>query len=218
MNRFRLLPLLLLGWLSLCAGAAPSRKPTNSAAERLARVENELTSVEQKGEAPMKVTLTEWMKLLRISGASVAVFDNFRIVEAKGYGVTEAGSTQPVTTRTLFQAGSISKPVAAAAAMSFVQRCLLSLDEDVNQKLASWKVPNNEFTAQEKVTLRRLLSHSARLTVHGFPGYALDAPVPSVVQVLNGEKPATPQRSAWTCFPERACGTRAGERRSCNNC
>ena len=57
-------------------------------------------------------------------------------------------------------------------------------------KLKSWKVPENEFTAKEKVTVRRLLSHSAGMTVHGFPGYAAGAPVPSLVQVLNGEKPA----------------------------
>jgi predicted transcriptional regulator YdeE len=60
----------------------------------------------------------------------------------------------------------------------------------VNNKLTTWKVPENEFTQTEKVTLRRLMSHTAGLTVHGFPGYDVDAPLPSIVQVLNGEKPA----------------------------
>jgi len=71
-----------------------------------------------------------------------------------------------------------------------VEHGKLSLDEDVNQKLKSWKVPENEFTKTEKVTLRRLLSHTGGLTVHGFPGYDLDAPVPTLVQIFNGEKPA----------------------------
>ena len=75
-----------------------------------------------------------------------------------------------MTTRTLFQAGSISKPVAATAALYLVEQGKLSLDEDVNQKLKTWKVPENEFTKTEKVTLRRLMSHTAGLTVHGFPG------------------------------------------------
>lgn len=58
-------------------------------------------------------------------------------------------------------------------------------------KLVTWKVSDNEFTVKEKVTLRRLMSHSAGLTVHGFPGYASGVePVPSVAQLLNGEKPA----------------------------
>jgi len=44
--------------------------------------------------------------------------------------------------------------------------------------------------AGKPVTLRELLTHTGGTTVHGFPGYATDAPVPTLVQVLNGEKPA----------------------------
>ena len=71
-----------------------------------------------------------------------------------------------------------------------VQEGKLALDEDVNTKLITWKVPENEFTKDKKVTLRGLLSHTAGLTVHGFPGYATDEPCPTVVQVLDGAKPA----------------------------
>jgi CubicO group peptidase (beta-lactamase class C family) len=102
----------------------------------------------------------------------------------------EAGSDKPVNAETLFQAASISKPVAAMAALALVGRGKLALDEDVNRKLVSWKVPENDFTKEEKVTLRRLLSHSAGLTVHGFPGYAADEPVPTLRAVLDGAKPA----------------------------
>jgi CubicO group peptidase (beta-lactamase class C family) len=104
--------------------------------------------------------------------------------------VKDLSTNEPVTTETLFQAGSISKPVAALAALRLVQEGKLSLDEDVNAKLVSWKLPDSEFTREKKVTLRGLLTHSAGLTVHGFPGYAADAQVPTLVQVLNGEKPA----------------------------
>ena len=99
-------------------------------------------------------------------------------------------SKKPVTPDTLFQAASISKPVAALAALRLVQDGKLNLDEDVNIKLRTWKVPDNAFTVKEKVTVRRILSHSAGLTVHGFAGYASDEPIPTVVQILNGEKPA----------------------------
>jgi len=104
--------------------------------------------------------------------------------------VTEPGGKTPATPKTLFQAGSISKPVAAAGMLALVQQGKLSLDEDVNLKLKSWKVPENEFTREQKVTLRRLASHSAGLTVHGFPGYDIDEKVPTLVQIFNGEKPA----------------------------
>jgi CubicO group peptidase (beta-lactamase class C family) len=71
-----------------------------------------------------------------------------------------------------------------------VEHGKLSLDEDVNRKLVSWKVPENESTKDQKVTLRRLVSHSAGLTVHGFPGYAVGEPIPTLIQIFNGEKPA----------------------------
>ena len=92
------------------------------------------------------------MKLFKVPAVSVAVIDDYKIAWAKGYGVTQAGGSMPVTNKTLFQAGSISKPVTAAAALHLVEAGRLSLDQDVNQKLKSWKVPENEFTKQQKVT------------------------------------------------------------------
>lgn len=127
---------------------------------------------------------------MKTPGISIAVINDGAIEWARGYGVTEAGTDTPVTSRTLFQAASISKPVAALAALRLVEKGALGLDEDVNAKLTSWKVPENDFTKTEKVTLRRLLSHTAGLTVHGFGGYAADAPVPTLVQALDAAKPA----------------------------
>ena len=128
-----------------------------------------------KGERSPKWTIAERMAHYNVVGVSVAVIDNYAIHWAKGYGILgEKFESWPVTTETLFQAGSISKPVAATAALHLVEAGKLSLDEDVNQKLKSWHVPENEFTRDQKVTLRRILSHSAGLTVHGFPGYAVD--------------------------------------------
>jgi CubicO group peptidase (beta-lactamase class C family) len=80
--------------------------------------------------------------------------------------------------------------VAAVAALRLVEQGKLDLDEDVNLKLKTWKVPECELTKEHRVTLRGLLSHSAGMTVHGFPGYAVDAPLPTLVQILNGESPA----------------------------
>ncbi len=76
------------------------------------------------------------------------------------------------------------------AALNLVEKGRLSLDTDVNLSLSSWKIPFNSAVPGAVVTLRELLTHTAGLTVHGFPGYAAGAPVPSLVQVLKGEGPA----------------------------
>lgn len=135
-------------------------------------------------------TITALMAKRNIPGLSLAIIQNGTIVKAKGYGVVEQGSAIPVTTDTLFQAGSVSKSVAALGALYLVETRKVSLDANVNSALKTWQVPENLFTRYRNVTLRRLLSHSAGLTVHGFPGYAVDAPLPTLVQVLNGAKPA----------------------------
>ena len=141
-------------------------------------------------QQPLRLSLAALMELYKVPALSIAVIDDYKVVWAKGYGTIGTGSNAPVTTKTLFQAGSISKPVAATGALCLVEQGKLSLDEDVNRKLKTWKVPENELTRDQKVTLRRLMSHTAGLTVHGFPGYDVDAPVPSLVQIFNGEKPA----------------------------
>lgn len=158
---------------------------------RIKRVENGLLPpFVIKGQPSAPMTLADRMKFYNTPGISIAVIDKGRVEWARGYGVRETDGSDAVTPDTLFQAASISKPVAAMAALRLVQEGRLDLDEDVNSKLSSWKVPENEFTSEKKVTVRELLSHSAGLTVHGFEGYASDAPVPSLLQVLDGVKPA----------------------------
>ena len=95
----------------------------------------------------------------------------------------------PVTAETLFQSGSIDKPVAAMAALRLAQEGKLSLDTDVNQALTSWKIPPSAAAPGAVVKLREL-DHTAGLTVQGFPGYAAGTPIPTLVQILNGEQPA----------------------------
>lgn len=168
------------------------------AGDLAARIESSLAPRYLTG-APPNWTIAERMAAHKTPGVSVAVIRNGSIVMAKGYGVLEAGGA-PVNAETLFQAASISKPVAALAALHMMQHGQFTLDENVNGKLKLWKVPDNEFTAIEKVTLRRLLSHTAGLTVHGFPGYAQSEPLPEITAILDGIKPANtkPVRVAIT--------------------
>jgi CubicO group peptidase (beta-lactamase class C family) len=134
-------------------------------------------------------TLAERMVYYRTPGVSMAVINDGEIEWARGFGLRQWGSPEPVTEETLFQAGSISKPIFALAVMRLVEDGHLDLDEDVNAYLTSWKIPPTD-SWQPKVTLRHLLSHSAGLTVHGFPGYLRHEEQPTIMQILNGEQPA----------------------------
>jgi len=134
--------------------------------------------------------LAERMAYHNVPGVSIALINDLRVEWARGYGVLQVGKREPVTPETLFQAASVAKLVVAVAALHYVESGALDLDGDVNQSLVSWQVPENEFTAEERVTLRRLLSHSAGVTVGGFRGYALGEQVPNLQQILSGQWPA----------------------------
>ncbi|HEX6730344.1 MAG TPA: serine hydrolase domain-containing protein, partial [Pyrinomonadaceae bacterium] len=135
-------------------------------------------------------SIEERMKHWKVPGLSIAVVKDFKVEWARSYGVKDIDTKEPVTTETLFQAGSISKPVAAMVALKRVQDGKIALDENINNKLQTWKLPDNEFTAKKKVTLANLLSHTAGVTVHGFPGYATGQTIPTLPQVLDGTAPA----------------------------
>jgi CubicO group peptidase (beta-lactamase class C family) len=186
---------LLFGASGSPAGAPLSRpgaeSPRGPLAARIERVENGLLlPVAIKGQPLVPMKLAERMKHHKTPGLSVAVLHGGEVEWARGYGVRAAGGPEPVDPETLFQAGSISKAVSAVAALRLVELRKLSLDEDVNERLVAWKVPASELTKERRVTLRRLLSHSAGLSVHGFPGYAAGERIPTLVQVLDGIKPA----------------------------
>ena len=125
-----------------------------------------------------------------VPGVSIAVIENYQVEWARGFGVLAAGRTQAVTSKTLFQAASISKPLAALGALLLVEQGKLSEDEDVNLLLRNWKLPENQYTSGHPVTLRELLSHNAGTTVGGFPGYPRSAQLPTLVQILDGVAPA----------------------------
>jgi len=112
-----------------------------------------------KGEPGFSIA--ERMKFYRVPGLSVAVIKDFKVEWARAYGFKDLETSEPVTTETLFQAGSISKSVNAMVAMKKVEQGKLSLDENINNKLVTWKLPENDLTAKKKVTLRNLLSHTA---------------------------------------------------------
>ncbi|MCB1614267.1 MAG: beta-lactamase family protein, partial [Xanthomonadales bacterium] len=135
-------------------------------------------------------SLAERMSHYGVPGVAITVIDQSGIAWTRVYGLADRDSGAAVQENTLFQAGSVSKPVAAFGAMRMVEDGRLSLDQPVNDRLASWKIPDNEFTERVPVTLSHLLSHTGGLTVHGFAGYPAGASVPSMLQILEGQAPA----------------------------
>lgn len=146
-------------------------------------------SIAIAGRSDDRFTLEERMAHYRVPGVGIAVIDQCRIVDVRGFG-RAAPDGGPVTGRTLFQAGSISKTFTAFAALRLVEQGKLSLDGDVRQVLTSWKLPDSPLLAERPVTLRGLLSHTAGINQEGGLGYRRGAPIPTLREILDGRLPA----------------------------
>ena len=134
-------------------------------------------------------TVAELMEEFGVPGVSVAVIQDFKIHWAKAYGVADVETGQLVDIETMFQAASISKPVAAMGVLRAVQDGLFSLDDDINDILDSWTLDGREFTRNRPVTPRTLTSHTSGLgDGFGFPGYDPEQPLPTTVQILEGHE------------------------------
>jgi len=157
--------------------------PWGTAAERVA------SPSAQHIEQSLLLFVPHRMAHYHVPGLSLAFIHNGTVEWTQAFGVARVGH-EPVTPETLFLASSIGMPVTAVAVLRLVEQGKLNLDVDVSQYLRSWKLPTNKFTEQKKVTLRELLSHTAGATVHSFEDYAAGKQVPTLVQVLNGERPA----------------------------
>jgi CubicO group peptidase (beta-lactamase class C family) len=128
------------------------------------------------GTQPEKKELAERMSLHMVPGIRLALVDQGEVVWAKGYGPAEAGSERQVTPASIFQAGSISKPVSAMVALHLEENGVLDLDTDIKDTLRSWKAPESKHNRVRRngehpvVTLRGLLSHTAGFLPRGYRG------------------------------------------------
>lgn len=180
---------LVFAVFAAATAGSPATAPLDEAIAKK-RMENSLRSTEALHEQNERWHITSRMQHWKVPGVSIAVMDKGRIAWSAAWGVADVRSGTPLTPLTPMQAASVSKPVAAAAAMTLVADGTLQLDTDVNQTLQHWKVPASSFTQDQPITLRHLLSHTAGLTVSGFNGYLPDAPLPTLNQILDGQVPA----------------------------
>jgi CubicO group peptidase (beta-lactamase class C family) len=138
-----------------------------------------------------KMNILDRMKYYKVNGVSIAVIENGEIQWTKAYGLSDASTGERVSTQTLFQIASMGKVITALAALKLVKNKKITLDEDVNNRLTSWKIAENKFTIKEKVTLRRLLCHSAGFTDdYGFAGYSITDSIPTLINIIKAQPPA----------------------------
>lgn len=183
-------------------------KPINEIKERIERVENRLMEAKYKDGLNVtfsgeKTSIPKRMRSYKVPGVSISIINNYEVEWAKSYGVKDARTENIVTTDTLFEAGSTSKALTAAAVLHLVERKLLDLDGSITDKLVTWKIPDNEYTKEIKINLRHLLTHTSGIN-RPDGGFEIEKEkIPTLNQVLNGEPPAVNEPVKVLTFPGR---------------
>ncbi|QNK64093.1 beta-lactamase family protein [Pedobacter sp. PAMC26386] len=169
---------------------AQSEHPSSKKLEdKIKQVENNLVPWARNQDI-IKYSIQDRMAMYNINGLSIVVIKNYKIEWAKGYGWANVEKKQPVTAKTLFQAGSISKSLNGVGILKLFQDKKIDLNVDINNYLITWKFPYDSLSKNKKITIANLLSHTAGLSGHGFGGYTKGKKIPSIYDILDGTKPA----------------------------
>ncbi len=142
------------------------------------------------GQQKKMMSLTKAMAYFKVPAISFAVIQNNKLSWIDAVGYTKPDHNQKVDTNTLFQAGSMSKSVAAATTMSLIDRGIINLDTAVNPLLNSLRIAKTDRFKHHKITLRQLLDMSSGLSVGTYRGYVPGQKLPTLVQTLRGMRPA----------------------------
>ena len=172
--------------------------------KRMDNIVNGIPQLNMETGLPMPIweskgKIEELMQMFKVPGISIAVVNDFEVEWVRCFGVKDIRTKEAVTLETLFEAGSASKTFTAAAILSAVEKKILDLDEDVNNHLISWKIPENDFTKKKKVSIRHLLTHTAGINRPDSMFSAQEGKTPSIDQILKGESPAL-NDPAEVCF------------------
>ena len=182
------LPVLFLLYVIIgCKESEQSKSFVKPIEESIYAIENGLYTKVQIDSVYKTSNILDQMSEHNVPGLSIAVVNNGQIEWAKGYGTANSLTKKQVNNNTLFQAASISKPITVLGILRLYDLGLIDLDTNVNSYLKKWNVPENKFTTETPVTIRQLLTHTAGVTVHGFPGYTNEEEIPTLVEILEGK-------------------------------
>jgi CubicO group peptidase (beta-lactamase class C family) len=169
--------------------------------EKIQWLENNLSPLHQLEEHEKRFSIQEAMTKYNVPGVSMVFVENRDIKWKKTYGFSNLQTSEKVSNNTVFTGASLSKPLTAVAALSLVETESLNLDEDVNKWLVEWKVPDNEFTKNQKVTLRHLISHRAGIRNDLWSSYLPEQETPNLHQMLAGQPPSVDPATTVNAIP-----------------
>lgn len=132
-------------------------------------------------------TIDERTSFYHVQGLSIVAFEKEKITWSKTFGLAKSDKNEQVTPNTRFQVASISKAATALGILILAEMYRLDLDADVNRYLKTWKIPEGPNTAENKVSIRGLLNHTAGVNIDGFRGYLQSQKIPTILDVLNGK-------------------------------
>ncbi|PWN58459.1 serine hydrolase domain-containing protein [Chryseobacterium viscerum] len=121
-----------------------------------------------------------------VPGVAVAVIRDGKVAWIQSIGYADLACKKPVAAETIFNIGSVSKLVSSWGFMQLTEKDFVKLDDPVEKYLTRWHLPQSEFD-RSKVTLRRILSHTAGLSVHGYGGSDQGTGLLTLEESLNGK-------------------------------
>ncbi len=114
-----------------------------------------------EGLAEFATYIEENRELYRVPGTAVVVVQGGEVVFAQGFGVKEAGGTDPVTPDTLFTIGSLTKAMTSMMTTTLVDEELVSWDTPVVEVMPQLQLSDADAVGQ--ITLRHLFAHTTGL-------------------------------------------------------
>lgn len=121
----------------------------------------------------------------KVPGIAIARIYDGKLMWIARVGYADLDAKTPIGEDTVFNVGSVSKCVAAWGFMRLVSDGKLDLDSPVEDYLKEWRFPDSDFNS-DHVTLRRVLSHTAGLSLHGYPGFQSGEELPTLEESLSG--------------------------------
>jgi len=172
--------------LSAC-GINHQESSTSLLSDKFEKFENTLVPKFILGDSTgVTFTIENRMAFHHVPGVSIAIGDNSDVVYEKGFGSKDSKAHGLVDAHTMFQAASLSKAVTAVGVLILVEKYNLSLDQDINQYLADWKLDHGAWS-EDTVSIARLLRHRGGIKDRGFQGHTRADTIPNVLDLLNGK-------------------------------
>jgi CubicO group peptidase (beta-lactamase class C family) len=170
--------------------------------------ENCLTTILQvKGHPVIKYNIEARMRFYNVPAVSVAIVKDGKVVLAKAYGESDLNSHRKADTTTLFHVASISKTINALGILKLVEQGKLELDKDIREYIKDDSFKETDFSKGQKITLANLLSHTGGINRDDYSSsasYVIGKKLPSITQIVKGEKPALGKGAYSIALPNRS--------------